>query len=532
MFKTLFDLRIKEMLYNLGGKKRKGKAKNNIGMAVLYLFSFFAIGQLFVMMFATIYKPYEMLELTWLYFAFTFVMAFMLCFIGSVFLTQTQMFDAKDNEMLLSMPIKPISIISSRLVSLLALNYVYELAVMVPAIGVSIYFGGFHPVTFLFTILCCIAVPLLALAFSMLVGWVIALISSHMRKKNLVVMVCMVVFMGAYLYFCFMWQSLMAKMAAHGSEVAEIFSKYLFPFYHIGKAAGEGSVISLVITFLITAIPFAAASFLISKSFIRIATTKRGAKKIEYKGGRQKKVGPVMSIAISEMSRFLGSPTYMLNAGMGLIFIALGAGYILYKKDDIIPFVNMTFGSEFIPLALIMMLLFAESMVMISAVVISLDAKTLWISKVMPLKEIDILTAKAMPHILLSLPVVFAATVMMQFVSEMTLIGRAAVIVTPIAAIFFNAFTGLLINLHFPKFNWNTEAVAVKQSAAPMIALLVSFAVNIVMILINHFLDITSKIGYNASALTLMCIYIVLAAVSYMILRSKGASLYRGLQND
>ena len=55
------------------------------------------------------------------------IMALALAVFGSVFMTQTQLYDAKDNELLLSMPIRPLHILMSRMAVLLVLTGVFSL---------------------------------------------------------------------------------------------------------------------------------------------------------------------------------------------------------------------------------------------------------------------------------------------------------------------------------------------------------------------------------------------------------------------
>ena len=60
---------------------------------------------------------------------------------GSVFTAQTQLYNARDNEMLLAMPIPSAAILGSRMIMLLLLNYFYEAIVAIPAIAVWIAAG-------------------------------------------------------------------------------------------------------------------------------------------------------------------------------------------------------------------------------------------------------------------------------------------------------------------------------------------------------------------------------------------------------
>lgn len=121
------------------------------------------------------------------------------------------------------MPIKPIHIILSRILSLLGLNYIYAIATTAPAIIVYIYDIGFNLGIFIVFILMLLFLPVLSMTFSMMFGWLIAWISSKVAKPKIIIVAFSLIFMLAYFYLCFAWQNLMSEMAKSGAAVAEIF---------------------------------------------------------------------------------------------------------------------------------------------------------------------------------------------------------------------------------------------------------------------------------------------------------------------
>ena len=63
--------------------------------------------------------------LGWLYFALAGILAVVLAVVGSVFLTQATLYEAKDNELLLSLPIPPSKILLARMLSLYVQNFLF-----------------------------------------------------------------------------------------------------------------------------------------------------------------------------------------------------------------------------------------------------------------------------------------------------------------------------------------------------------------------------------------------------------------------
>ena len=125
------------------------------------------------------------LGFAWLYFSIAPLTAIVLCFIGSVFLTKAQLFDAQDNELLMSMPIPPGYILLSRIAMLLVLNYIFQLFILVPA-GIVYYMNyTVTAVGIVFFIIDFLFLPLIPLTLSCIFGWLLAVISERVRNKSL-----------------------------------------------------------------------------------------------------------------------------------------------------------------------------------------------------------------------------------------------------------------------------------------------------------------------------------------------------------
>lgn len=136
MFKALLRVQFASLWASLT-RNTTGKKKKSAGKAVLVAILFVYILGCFVVMFGGMFyalaEPLSMLGLGWFYFALAGIVAAALCFIGSVFMAQQQLFNARDNELLLAMPIPASRILGSRMAALLLVNYAFELLVFIPA---------------------------------------------------------------------------------------------------------------------------------------------------------------------------------------------------------------------------------------------------------------------------------------------------------------------------------------------------------------------------------------------------------------
>ena len=111
MLRSLWKLQWKQFAARM--KKGNGKKTSGGWLVFLMLFIVVCMEILMFVVFAALVPLCEM-GLTWLYFAMAGTMALALSMLGSVFMTQAQLYDAKDNERLLSMPIPPKYILLTR----------------------------------------------------------------------------------------------------------------------------------------------------------------------------------------------------------------------------------------------------------------------------------------------------------------------------------------------------------------------------------------------------------------------------------
>ena len=178
-----------------GKKASKGKiALFSLLFAYLFAAVAFLSGTLSYM-FGKVFIP---LGFSWLYFAIFTLASFSAVFLLSIFETKSELFDCKDNDLLLSMPVPERALVISRSIVVLVFNYVVEAIVILPPIVVYAIIS--HDVIGVIgALLVSLFVPLLATALSSGVGYVIAFLSKKIRRSTLVTLVLSLAFI--FLYF-------------------------------------------------------------------------------------------------------------------------------------------------------------------------------------------------------------------------------------------------------------------------------------------------------------------------------------------
>ena len=189
MLKALLKVRLSAfgaMLTGTGKNKGKSSTGKKIAFAVLMLYVGGAFGSMLFGLLNSIAPAFTYANLEWLYFTFYALISFGLMAVGSVFTAKSQLFEARDNDLMLSLPITPRMILFSRIFSIILLNAMYGLLVFIPAFIVWFFAQGqtLSVVGFLAFLLISIGLNLLATAVACLLGALLSAITSRMRNKE------------------------------------------------------------------------------------------------------------------------------------------------------------------------------------------------------------------------------------------------------------------------------------------------------------------------------------------------------------
>ena len=223
MLKILLRQRLEMLGVWFTGAMRKNKKQSKgklIAFSLLMVYALGALGFLFWHIFDTLAQPFHMFGLDWLYFSLAAVMSFGLMFVGSVFTAKAQLYEARDNDLLLSMPIKPSHILLSRLFLLFVINFVLDMLVAVPGLLVCSQYGMLSAWGWAAYIILFLLLPLLTLAVGALFAWLLSLATARVQRKSLVTTLLSFAFLGLYMYFSMNMNNLLLSVAADASGLA------------------------------------------------------------------------------------------------------------------------------------------------------------------------------------------------------------------------------------------------------------------------------------------------------------------------
>ena len=534
MVKTLLKKQMLEsfswLFYNAkSGKLRKGAGL--LGNIILYIAVFGVVAGMFFVMALQLCEPLVAIGYGWLYFAITGMVAIVLGAFGSVFNTHSTLYLAKDNDMLLSLPIPASKILLARLSGVYLMGLMYEMIAMVPVLIIWFIYADLTVLGVIFSLLIPFVLSFFILTLSCVLGWVVALVSSRIKNKSFVTVVLSLAFIAAYYYFYMQAYEMLLGIVANAEAIGESVKTVLALFYQMGLAA-EGSISSMMLFTGIILALFVIVYLVLSRTFIKIATTNKGSagskKKISI--GKEAKVSSVdKALLFKERKRFTGSANYMMNCGLGTVFILAAAVALVIGKNAISEAVTQMLGAKEGVALLIATAAAATmgSMNDISAPSISLEGKSLWLLQSLPVDPWKVLWAKVRLHWYITSVPVIVLTLACEYVFGFTALEWFAMFAVSMAFVMFLAELGVIMNLLKPNFTWTNEIIPIKQSMSVLVSMFGGWILTAVFAVAYILLgDIVSPIVFLFFVAVVLC---AVVAAAELWLRTKGREIFAKL---
>ena len=473
MTKALFKKQMMEVFSWLYKDKKSGKLRSVQGIityAILYLVVFVSLGSAFYYVADMLCQPLVTAGMGFVYWCLMGLIGVFLGVFGSVFSTYSYLYKAKDNDFLLSLPIPVSRILLVRLSGVYAMGLMYELIVMIPTVLVWFMKAPFSLVGTVCVILIPFILSVFVLVLSAVLGWVVALVAGKLKHKSIITVFISLAFIAAYYYIYGKAYSMLQMILQNAGAVGEKVKVALYPLYQMGLAA-EGNLLSMVIFTLIIGALFLIVYSVLSRSFIGLATANKGNAKTEYKNKEQKVKSVGGALLQKEMRHFLGSANYMLNCGLGIIFMPVAAALLFWQADTVREVLAMPFLQKYVPLLAVAAICTVATMNDMTAPSVSLEGKNIWLVQSFPILSRQVLAAKLKFHLILTVIPAISLIISIEWLIKPEIAFALLIPIVTLLFIVLMASFGLFINLKMPNLNWTNEIVPIKQSMSVMIAL-------------------------------------------------------------
>lgn len=532
MLKTLLKKQLLELNYGFFYDQKKGKMRSKassivfIALYALLMIGF--VGGMFGLFCTMVCGPLVEAGMGWFYFTIFGLFAIAMGVFGSVFNTYSGLYLAKDNDLLLSMPIPVRYLLTVRLAGVYLMGLMFSAIVILPAIVVYLFVAPFSVSALLGCIVLLAVISVVCLVLSCILGWAVAKISLKLKNKSFITVILSLVFIGAYYLVYFRATELLSSLVENAVVIGGKIKAAAYPLYVLGKT-GEGDFGAMAAVILATAAVAAITVWVLSRSFIKIATSSGNTEKVKYRAHSVKQESVSSALLRKELMRFTSSANYMLNCGLGILMLVIAAVMLVIKGQAAYDVLSEFFGAENGVIAVLAAgaVCLIASMNDITAPSVSLEGKSVWISQSLPITPWQALRAKLDMHLLLTEIPTLLCTVCAAAALHLSVGESILVVILPMLYTLLFALIGLFADLKKPNLKWTNEIVPVKQNISAMFVIFGGWAYSTVLIGLYFlfFSEVSAWIYLGAAAVLTAAV----SAILFRWIKTKGAKVFAAL---
>lgn len=477
--------------------RNESRARKIVLPIVLALLVMFSVGS-YVAILAEELTPSH---LTYIVLTIFIMVTSLLTIIEGVYKSQGILFEARDNELLFSLPITQSKIFFIRIFKLITFQFLYNSLFMLPAIIVYAIYEKTNVSFYLISTVMLVLLPIIPTILGCIFGYIIKGLSAKFKARNIMqVLFTSLILLGIF-YVSFNMQGMVANIVQNANSIQEIITKIYYPAGLYINLIQNFNILDLVTLLAINIVPAFVFVYVASIFYFKINS------KLGEKGNGNKKVGvakttektyrvrtQLSGLIHKEMKRFFSSPVFMVNAGFGMVLMIAVTFALSINFDGMINSMMQGMETEIpIPIGEIknMMpkvfygfVIFISCMTSMTSSMISLEGKSFNITKSLPVETEKILLSKVLTSNILSIPIFLICDVIFFIAFKVAIIDIVFILLASIVMPTLTALIGILMNLKYPKMNATSDTEVVKQSMSSMLSVFMGMFVAILSIAI------------------------------------------------
>ena len=452
-------------------------------------------------------------------------------FLEGIYKIGPLVFNCKDDQLLLSLPIKKSTILFIRVFKFYIFELLFNSLFLLPVMVAYIRWDNVDFTYYLTSLIMLLLLPIVPIVLSLIVGTFTSSLTSRFKYKNAAQIILSMALVLGIILMSYNSDGLLNYIMAHATGMNDLIAKIYFPAGMYGKLITDFSYINLLIFILVHIVIFALAIIILSKFYFKINSRLKGvttSKKVKFTNLIIRKRSSYYSLIKKELNTFFKTPVFIVNAGFALVLFLLIVIFIVIRSDSVLSMLTETEGMNIskdlimnnLSIFIFILISAAAYMTSITNSVISLEGKSINILKSLPLKTKTILMSKICSSMVLTTPVLLLGDIVLFIKFRIGFIESLLLIILSLLIPLVSHFVGLIVNLRYPKLDWESSTEVVKQSASAFIAVMIGMLLLIITITI-----ITNVIERISSLMILeiaVIIYLIINALLYLYLINKG----------
>lgn len=443
--------------------------------------------------------------------------------VSSIFRSQMILFSNKDHNILEPMPITKRTIVASKLILFLIEELVYSIIIYLPTI---VLYSIFNLSFIVSGIILMVTLPLLTILIAVIVGFVFNLLVKRFKVAKIISMILyLLAFVGLMIFSLFMNGN---STATGISSMADNFIKYI-PFLGLVKEGFlNGDILSIVIYLAITIGSTALVILLYGyfyNSFYEMLQI--SAKSEKFNQDKQVKSSyPLLTLLNKDIRNLFQSPMLLLNSIVGgiiAIIVSIFTDSTLKEitEPEAAPIINVFY------LLMPYLLGLLTTMSSITSLSISAENKSFWLSKVLPISKKIYFGSKLLANQLIMGTLTLIGSIILVCFHNYDILSIIEIFIYPQLIIFAYGTFGLVINLLFPKLNWDNFN-QIKNSSSVLITTFGGMLFNGAILVVSFF-TINMYGGWLTRGINFF-IPIALGTTCLILLKAKGKAWLNNIE--
>lgn len=466
-------------------------------------------------------------------------------FFFSIFYVMSIFYFSKDTESLLPLPLKAWEILAAKFTVTLVYEYLTELVLLAPIIVGFGIAGDLNVSYYLYGIIIFLTLPLLPLVYSSVLSMLVMRFAGLAKNKDRfriiggIIVMILAVGINAYI-------TKLGSSSLSAEELTELLSQgnnsyvqAMAGVFFINRFAVNALIYSGAAKGFVNLLLFAAISLLFVLLFLSFGEGMyfKGAAGASESYARRKKLteeelnkassqkSALAAYTIKELKLLFRTPVYFMNCVlMNFLFPIFIILPFLVQPDEMKElyklgaYVASGRGAAAALAAAFAVSTFVTAANGIASSAISREGSNIFVCKYLPISYKTQIMAKVLSGASMgavgTIFMLLSAVIFIPIPASLIVLTSAA----SILGIFFSSFSGLLIDLSFPKLVWDSEQKAVKQNFNVVLSMLVSTVIAGIPIFVSIVLQFTLL----ATFLTVTVLFGILDLLLYSILKTAG----------
>lgn len=488
--KKLFSLIKATLSENMNLFKINTKNSSKLSKILLPIF-------LCIMMFISIYsyanmiiEPLTKVHLEYILLSLFVIFSFFLTLTEGIYKSGSLLFKCKDDNLLLSLPIKRSTVLFIRVFKFYVFELIYNSLFMLPAMILYTRYVNVDVSYYIVSLIMLLLLPIIPIIISVIIGSIISSLSSRFKYKNIIQTIFTTTILVGILYLSFNLDGILKSLASNASSINDIITRLYYPAGAYVKMITKFNVLDLIIFIVINLGLFIITIFILSKRYFKVnsklnesySSNNKGKYKITYNKR-------IVSLMKKEFKRFVNSPVFIVNAGFGLVLFIIGCILLIVKFNSLTNIlgsieidIDINTIKSYIPVIIFCFVCFTSFMTSITSSMISLEGKSFSILKSLPISPITIIMSKVLSAAMIMIPVILIGDITLFIYFKFNIIEIILLLIPSITLPFISEMIGIIVNLKYPKMDADNDTEVVKQSISSMIAVFTGMIVSFLTI--------------------------------------------------